>query len=235
MAVAAPKIKLYTNHNCPWAHRAHIALSELNLPYDEEIIDLYVPRTAEYLKVNPRGLVPTMEFNGEIITESAIVSTFLADAFPSKLWPASTDPQGPLVRSRINFFIDAYFSKAQSHWMKVLAAKSDDEEKAAVAAYLDAVIKEVEPLLADAAPFFGGSSKLTLAEVLAGSWVLRVYALPRHGIVSSAILDDLATRAPNFDKWAKEVIKHPSVRSIWDEEKIISGTKAWIAKMKASA
>lgn len=71
--------------------------------------------------------------------------------------------------------------------------------------------------------------------MLAGSWVLRVYALPRHGIVSSAILDDLATRVPNFDKWAKEVIEHPSVRSIWDEEKIISGTKAWIAKMKASA
>lgn len=71
--------------------------------------------------------------------------------------------------------------------------------------------------------------------MLAGSWVLRVYALPRHGIVSLAILDDLATRAPNFDKWAKEVIKHPSVRSIWDEGKIISGTKAWIAKMKASA
>jgi glutathione S-transferase len=126
-----------------------------------------VPRAPEYLKVNPRGLVPTLEFNGEIITESAIVSTFLADAFPSKLWPASTDPQGPLVRSRINFFIDAYFSKAQSHWAKVLAAKSDEEEKAAVAAYLDAVIREVEPLLADAAPFFGGSSKLTLAEVRA--------------------------------------------------------------------
>ena len=62
-----------------------------------------------------------------------------------------------------------------------------------------------------------------------------MYSLPRHGLVSSALLDDLATRAPNFDKWAKEVIKHPSVRSIWNEEKIISTSKAWIAKKKAAA
>lgn len=110
-----------------------------------------------------------MEFNGEIITESAIVATFLADAFPSKLWPASTGPQGPLVRARINFFVDAYFSKAQSNWATLLIAKSDEEEKAAVAAYLDTVTKHVDPLLADAAPFFGGSTTITLAEVRAHS------------------------------------------------------------------
>jgi hypothetical protein len=48
-SVETPEILLYTNHGCPWAHRAHIALAELNLPFKEEIIDLSVPRTAEYL------------------------------------------------------------------------------------------------------------------------------------------------------------------------------------------
>lgn len=147
------------------AHRAHIALAELGLPYEEEIIDLYVPRTPEFLKVNPRGLVPTLEFDGEIIAESAIVATFLADAFPSNLWPASTDPQGPITRSKINFFTDAYFSRAQGHWAKLLVAKSENEQKASVAAYIDCVAKDVDPLLVDAGPFFGGSNTLTLAEV----------------------------------------------------------------------
>lgn len=50
---AAPEIILYTNHGCPWAHRAHIALKELGLPYKEEIIDLDRPRDPWYLKVNP--------------------------------------------------------------------------------------------------------------------------------------------------------------------------------------
>jgi glutathione S-transferase len=60
-SASPPTIKLYTNHSCPWAHRAHIALRELGLPFTEEIIDLQVPRTPEYLKVNPRGLVPTID------------------------------------------------------------------------------------------------------------------------------------------------------------------------------
>lgn len=57
-SLPTPEIILYTNHGCPWAHRAHIALAELGLPFQEEIIDLSVPRTPEYLAVNPRGLVP---------------------------------------------------------------------------------------------------------------------------------------------------------------------------------
>lgn len=51
--MASPKIILYTNHTCPWAHRAHIALKELGLPYEEVIIDLDTPREEWYLKVNP--------------------------------------------------------------------------------------------------------------------------------------------------------------------------------------
>lgn len=48
-----PKITLYTNHKCPWAHRAHIALKELGLDFEEVIIDLTKPREPWYLEVNP--------------------------------------------------------------------------------------------------------------------------------------------------------------------------------------
>jgi glutathione S-transferase len=50
---SVPKITLYTNHGCPYAHRVHIALKELDLPYEEVIIDLDKPREPWYLKVNP--------------------------------------------------------------------------------------------------------------------------------------------------------------------------------------
>lgn len=53
-AVASkPDILLYTNHGCPWAHRAHIALNELGIDFKEEIIDLDRPRDPWYLEVNP--------------------------------------------------------------------------------------------------------------------------------------------------------------------------------------
>ena len=106
-----------------------------------------------------------MIIDNKTITESAIVATYLADQFPSKLLPASSAPEGPHVRSKINYFFDAYFSRVQSFWGKVLEAKTDAEEKAAASAYVEAVSREVEPLLSDAGPFFGGSETLTLAEV----------------------------------------------------------------------
>lgn len=49
----AAKITLYTNHRCPFAHRAHIVLKELGLKYEEVIIDLDKPREPRYLEINP--------------------------------------------------------------------------------------------------------------------------------------------------------------------------------------
>lgn len=51
--MATEKITLYTNHRCPWAHRAHIVVKELGLEYEEVIIDLDTPREPWYLEVNP--------------------------------------------------------------------------------------------------------------------------------------------------------------------------------------
>lgn len=57
--MSSPKITLYTNRLCPWAHRAHIALKESGLDYEEVSIDLNVPREPWYLEINP---VCTIEF-----------------------------------------------------------------------------------------------------------------------------------------------------------------------------
>ncbi|KAI0880524.1 glutathione S-transferase domain-containing protein [Annulohypoxylon maeteangense] len=232
--MSAPKVKLYTNHGCPWAHRAHISLAELKLPFEEEIIDLSTPRTPEYLKINPRGLVPSLEYNGEILTESAIISNFLANEFPSHLIPLSNAPGGALFRAKVDFFVDTFISKVTSNFFKALHAKTDEEVEGFVKEYVDAVVKEIEPLLGNAAPFFNGSDKLTQAEVLTGSFVVRLFTLPRHGLFPEHILGDLSTRAPNFYRWGQAVSKHPSVLVIYDEEVIAARTKERLAKLRAA-
>jgi len=227
-----PNIILYTNHSCPWAHRAHIALAELGLPFKEEIIDLTVPRTPEYLKVNPRGLVPSINYNGTIITESAIVAQFLSDAHPSHLEKTSTEEGGALQRAKIDFFVDTFISKVNGQTFGILRAEEAEKEELA-AKLVDTVVKEVEPLLQDASPFFGGSSKLTLAEVQTGSFILRLLAYPNGGLAPKSILTSLETRAPAFWKWANAVVKEKSVNYIWDEEGVVSRTKARLAKTAA--
>ncbi|KAK3342112.1 thioredoxin-like protein [Lasiosphaeria hispida] len=226
------KLILYTNHGCPWAHRAHIALAEIGVPFEEVTIDLSVPRTPEYLAINPRGLVPALSYNGEIIIESAIVANFLSNRFPSHLLPTSNSEGGALQRARVDIFVDAFISKFQSPLFKLFAAKTEEETTPIVESAVAAVVKEIEPLLASAAPYFGGSDKLTQAEVLTGSFAIRLLSNTKHGIYPASLLESLKTQAPNFAKWAEVVAAHPSVSAIYDESVVIPNTKARIAKIR---
>ncbi|KAK3986341.1 thioredoxin-like protein [Cladorrhinum sp. PSN332] len=227
------KLILYTNRKCPWAHRAHIILDELKVPFEEVTVDLDTPRTPEYLKINPRGLVPALSYNGEIIIESAIVANFLADAYPSHLLLSSNTQEGALQRARVALFVDAFITKFNSHLFGFYTADGEDVRAEIAEKAVAGLVKEVEPLLADAAPFFGGSDKLTQAEVLTGSFVLRVKTYTQSGIYPTSLWPSIAERAPNFAKWVEAVAAHPSVTSIYDEAAIIEGTKARIAKLKA--
>lgn len=232
--MAGDKITLYTNHRCPWAHRAHVAIKELGLQYEEVIIDLDKPREAWYLEVNPRGLVPAIKFNDQIITESGVVARFLADAYPSHLVPTTGTPEAALVRARINFFVDTWFDKVGSYWFQILRKDSDEEKEALVKEFLGAVGKEIEPLLKDAAPFFGGSKKVTLAEALTAPFILRVYSFSKNGLLPKSLVEGFES-LPNFNKWANEVIKQESVIYIWNEADVISATRKKIESMKAAA
>jgi glutathione S-transferase len=204
----------------------------LKVPFSEVIIDLDTPRSPEYLAVNPRGLVPSIKYNGEIFTESAPISWFFADAYPGLVKP-SNEPGGPQQRARIAFFVDSFFTKFQSSLFKLYGAKTDAEAEPIVDEAVAKLVKEVEPLLKDAGPYFGGSDKLTLAEVLTGSFVIRLVTLSKAGVYPGNLGSSIAEKAPNFWKWAEAVSVHPSVTSIYDEEKIIAGTKARIAKARA--
>ncbi|KAJ4989751.1 glutathione S-transferase domain-containing protein [Stagonosporopsis vannaccii] len=233
MGSTGDKITVYTNHRCPWAHRAHIVLKELGLQYEEVIIDLDKPREPWYLEVNPRGLVPAIKFNDQIITESGVVARFLADAYPSHLVPNTGNVEAALTRARINFFVDTWFDKVGSYWFQILRA--DDAKKEELATeFLEKVGKEIEPLLKDARPFFGGSSKVTLAEALTAPFILRIDSFSRNGLLPKSVLEGLEA-LPNFNKWSQAVIKEDSVTYIWDEASVIHATKKKFESLKASA
>jgi glutathione S-transferase len=163
----SPQADLKLTSPLQGAHRVHIALSELQLPFEEEIIDLDTPRTPAYLDINPRGLVPSLSFNGQILTESAVVANFLADAYPSHLLPPSETTEGALKRARVAFFVDTFTGKWQSAYNKAIYSKNDEEGSLAAKEAVKVLVKELEPLLKDAKPFFGGSEKLTQVEVSA--------------------------------------------------------------------
>ncbi|KAI9823859.1 MAG: hypothetical protein M1826_007605 [Phylliscum demangeonii] len=244
------KLVLYTNHGCPWAHRVHIALSELGVPYQEVIIDLETPREEWYLKINPRGQVPVLRYgeHGAIVRESGIIPYFLADSHhPNGLLPAPTASHdggneaaltAAGTRARIAFFVDAWFAKVQPLLYAGMQLSPDaaDAEAAGVAHATElaaAVQTEIEPLLADAAPFFAGSKELTMAEVLTASWVVRLYAFARADIFAPALLPKLDA-LPHFAKWARACEGRKSVTGtgVWSEEKSVAVGHRMMNKMK---
>jgi glutathione S-transferase len=129
--------------------------------------------------------------------------------------------------------VDTWFSKAGSYWFKIMGAEKADQDQLSKE-FVAVVEKEIEPLLQDAAPFFGGSSKVTLAEALTAPFILRIYALTKYGLLPQTLVDEF-NKLPNFTKWASEVIKQDSVTYIWDEETTIAGTKKKMDSLKAQA
>lgn len=228
------EIVLYNNRRCPWAHRAHIALTELGLTFTEETVDLDTPRTPEYLAVNPRGLVPSLRYGSHTITESGVVANFLANSTSSNsLLPASGSVDGALTRARIQFFVETYFDKVQTHNNKIGGAKNDQEAEDIVRASIAGIVKEIEPLLTSAGPYFGGSDKLTLAEVLTGPFVIRLVTLTELSVWPSSFANSLAEQAPNYWKWANAVAKHSSVTAGFDKEEVVRVAKKRIAKARS--
>lgn len=59
-------------------------LEELGEPYDIELLDLdrQDHKTPDYLAINPMGRVPTLVHGDLVITETAAICAWVADAFP---------------------------------------------------------------------------------------------------------------------------------------------------------
>ena len=71
-----------------------VALEELDIPYVGHRLDLAAgdQRKPDYLKVNPRGRVPTLVVDGQPVTEVLAILTYLAHRYPhSELLPLA-DP-----------------------------------------------------------------------------------------------------------------------------------------------
>jgi glutathione S-transferase len=76
-------------------------LEEIGQPYRTELLEYGTTMKApEYLAINPMGKVPAIRHGGIVVTESAAICAYLADAFPATgLAPPREDPQrGPYYR-----------------------------------------------------------------------------------------------------------------------------------------
>lgn len=84
----------------------HIVLREIDRPFELERVDLKSHRTAggaDYLTINPKGYVPALQLNDEILTENAVVLQYLADLAPER---QLAPPYGTFARYRLQEWLN---------------------------------------------------------------------------------------------------------------------------------
>ena len=78
-------MKLHNFHRSSASYRVRIALNLKGLPYDYVSVNLMTgeSRTPAYEAINPQGIVPTLEDNGKLITQSLAICEYLEETHPS--------------------------------------------------------------------------------------------------------------------------------------------------------
>ena len=100
----------YTLYNAPQStcsQRVRFVLNTKKLPFAEVKLNLLEGEQLkpDYLKLNPNGVVPTLDHDGAIVTDSTVITEYLDEVEPT----ASFTPEDPVKRARMRalmHFID---------------------------------------------------------------------------------------------------------------------------------
>ena len=85
-------VVLYHGDLSPCAHKVRLTLTEREIAFESRLLNLMAKENLrpEYLKLNPKGVVPTLVHGDNIVTESTVICEYLEDSFPENpLMPSS--------------------------------------------------------------------------------------------------------------------------------------------------
>src|SRR5262245_36660402 len=79
-------IVFFYGSGSPYAWKVWLALEHKQLPYDLRTLsfqsgEMHKP---EFLKINPRGMVPALTDGDHIVFESSVIIEYLEDAYPAR-------------------------------------------------------------------------------------------------------------------------------------------------------
>lgn len=96
-------LKLYAGWFCPFVQRTWLVLEEKGIPYQYIEVNPY-HKPESLTRLNPRGLVPTLEHDNKPLFESGVINEFLEDAYPER--ESSLRSADPHERARQRIFTD---------------------------------------------------------------------------------------------------------------------------------
>ncbi|KAG1824434.1 glutathione S-transferase [Suillus subaureus] len=149
---AKQDLVFYSGWFCPFNQRVWVSLEEKGIPYQYKEVNPY-KKEKHFLDINPKGLVPAIEYQGRALYESLVLCEYLEEAYPNhepRLLPV--DP----------------FERAH--------AQSTEQQDAARQELYDAQRKLAQQVKG---PYFTGK-EFGLVDVANAPWVAREYILAEH-------------------------------------------------------
>ncbi len=92
----------FTLYNAPQStcsQRVRFVLNAKKLAFEEVKLNLLDgdQLKPEYLKLNPNGVVPTLDHDGAIVTDSTVITEYLDEVVPGNTFT----PEDPVLRARM--------------------------------------------------------------------------------------------------------------------------------------
>jgi glutathione S-transferase len=194
-----------------WSLRPWIAMKAAGIAFEETVIPLYEPGSAEEIrKYSPAGKVPVLIDGGDTIWESLAILEHLAEKFPAAgLWPS--DPRARSHARVVATEMHAGFQPLRQHctmnlWLPVKPRPQPDEVLANV--------RRIETLWADCRARFGKSGPFLFgtfgnADAMYAPVVARFhhYGLPVGAQTRSYM--DAVMALPAWQEWHAAAMKEP--------------------------
>lgn len=130
-------IILYHAPRSSASRRVRLCLEEKGLPYDSRTVDMerLEHHSAEYLRINPNGVVPTMTHEGRPLHESGTICEYLDEFYPDPPLRPAAPYDRALMRNWIRHIDERIHNLIIFNWRHAfgdIASKWTDEELASV-------------------------------------------------------------------------------------------------------
>lgn len=112
---------------------SHITLEEIGQPYETYSVNMGKGehKSAEYLKINPRGKVPALQIDDQFLIENVAIQNYLTKRFPE----SNLAPKDPLGESRwlsVNAWMSNTVHPAFGRWNRPINFTPDETAHAKI-------------------------------------------------------------------------------------------------------
>lgn len=177
------------------------------------------------MKLNPRGLVPTLAHNNKALYESNVIIEYIEDAFPDH---DALLPSDPYERGYARLWMDFINTRIVPTFFRYIQAQDGAKIQEFKQTYLNQLLELTK---AKRAGLYFMGSQFTLVDVCLAPWLVRAYALRKFKGFEYPDTKEWDT----FLAWNKELCNRKSVLETQSDDEHYGKIYARYAKDEAQS